>query len=125
MKNEFLIDTDILIDHLEDQSEGLSILQKGMITGICFTTVLNSAELYFSVKNEKERKIVDNLLNALKILGLNSRYSLVVDQFSGNVNSVRDALFCSVAKNSKLPILTKNLERYKKSGIEIITPDKI
>lgn len=125
-KIHFLIETDILIEHLLHKNERTnSYLELAMTSGICFTTVLNSAELYFAAHDDNERKSVDTLLKALKILGLNSRYSLNISEFFNKVATTRDALICSVAKNNKLVILTNDIKKYKKSGIEVIQPKNL
>lgn len=125
-QKQFLIETDILISHLTHKNESKnSELENAMAIGLCFTTVINSAELYFAVENEKEKIAVDGLMRALKVLGLNARYSLNISDFFNKVASVRSALICSVAKNNDLPIFTKNSERYKNCGLEIISPDQL
>lgn len=125
-QKQFLIETDILISHLTQKDESKnSDLEIAMQSGLCFTTVINSAELYFAVENEKEKIAVDGLMRALKVLGLNARYSLNISDFFNKVASVRNALICSVAKNNDLPIFTMNTERYKNCGLEVLSPDQL
>jgi predicted nucleic acid-binding protein len=120
-KKEFLVETDILLDHLINKNSSLnSDLEIAMKQGTCFTTVLNSSEMYFAVKSKEEREAVDKLMYTLNVLGLHARYSLNVDEFTGKVTSVRDALICVTAKINKLPILTNMTEKYKKSGIKVL-----
>ncbi len=119
-KPEFLVETDILLDHLTFSGKGLSKLEIAMMNGLCFTTVLNASELLYAAKNEEERQVVISMLSAVKVLGLHSRYSLSVYEFSNKVKSLRDAIFCVVAKLNKLPILTDDNEKFVNSGIKII-----
>lgn len=121
-KNEFLIETDILLEHLTQKKSTESILDKAMISGTCFTTVINASELFFACSNDMERKAVEDLLSALKILGINSRYSLKISKFFNKVATTRDAIMCVVAEINRLPILTYNVNRYNKSGLKIINP---
>ncbi|MCX7797994.1 MAG: PIN domain-containing protein [Melioribacter sp.] len=123
-KEHFLIETDILIEHLVHNENDFSDLEVAMINGICFTTVINAAELYFNATDE-ERYAVDNLFKALKVLGLNSRYSLNISEFFNKVATVRDALICTVAKINKLTILTNDINKYKHSGLVIIHPKNL
>lgn len=120
-KIEFLVETDILLEHLKHSSNSLSALEKAMKKGICFTTVINSSELIYSVNSKSEKEIVLSLLSALKVLGLHARYSLYVDEYIGKASSVRDAIICTVAKLNKLPILTYDTEKFENSGIKILT----
>ena len=125
-KKHFLIETDILIEHLlHDDKSSNSILETAMTQGICFTTVINSAELYFAAQNEKEKEEVNKVMMSLKVLGLNSRYSLNISEFFNKVAGVRNALICSVAKNNDLPILTGKVDKFENSGLSIISPQQL
>jgi len=125
-KTEYLIETDILVDHLvHDDLSTMSILEIAMTKGICFSSVINASELYFRSASLVEKQNVDKVVYALNILGIHSRYSLNISDFFDKVTSVRDALMCSIALNNKLPLLTGEIERYQKCGIKIITPKEL
>lgn len=122
-KTEFLVETDILVGHLiQKDNEKLSDLELAMTEGVCFTTAINSSEMYFNSWNEKERHAVDSVMNAVKVLGIHPRYSLNISEFFNKVASTRDAMICSLAKINKLPILTTQISKYKNSGLKIISP---
>ena len=128
MKNkiEFLIETDVIVDHLHHEGEGHnSDLELAMATGICFTSVICASELYFAYSGEKEKTAVDSVIYALKVLGIHPRYSLNISEFFNKVATTRDALICSLAKNNKLPILTNDVVRFTNSGIKIISPNQL
>lgn len=118
--NQYLIETDVLLEHLYHKEKTRSFLEEAMISGDCFTTVLNASEIYFAVQNSEEKSAVDILMKSLKILGIHARYSLSVNDYSEEVYGVRDSLICVMAKINKLPILTLDKKRYSESGIEII-----
>ena len=121
--DKYLLDTDILVDYVtsNDMNYLINLMQKG----ICFTTVLNAAELLAACKNDEEQSAVRNVLDAIKVLGLNSRYALSITEFSEKTGSVRDALFSVVASMNKLPIVTFNKERYRKTNLKIIHPQEV
>lgn len=123
-KENYLIETDILLDHLVSK-EKESVLEKLMQRGVCFTTVINSAELFIAVKNELEKETVYKLLSSLKVLGLNSRYSLDVGDFSNQLTGIRDSLFAVVAKKNKLKIVSNNFNKFVKCSLEVINPKEI
>lgn len=123
--DKYLIESDILADYLTSSDNMDSHLINLMQKGICFTTVLNAAELLASCKNENEKKLVRNVLDSLKVLGLNSRYALSVPEYSDKTKSVRDALFSVVASINKIPIVTFDRERYKKTNLKIIHPQEL
>lgn len=118
---EFLIETDLLVDHLHHSNQEIpSALEILMAKGICFTTVINASEVFYLAKNEDEVKIIKDLLSALKVLGIHQRYSLSVPEFGNSLNTSRDALIAAAAKINKLPIAAINFKRYKNTEIEII-----
>lgn len=124
-QKEFLIETDILADHLSHMGEDESDLELALQTGVCFTTVINASELFYSIADLTEKDIIYNLLKSLKVLGIHSRYSIAVPEFSDKTETARDALLCATAKINKLPILTNNVSKYVKSGLPVIHPKEL
>ncbi len=125
-KTEYLVDTDVLFDHLcKNLERGRSYLVKLMTKGICFTTVLNASELMMEGKNANKTENIKNLLSALKVLGIHARYSLLINQLPSDVTDLRDALFLVTAQINKLNIVTLNPKRYNSDKIEIFHPDQI
>ncbi len=119
---ELLIDTDIFISHLTQKKPlDNSALEIALCKGVCFSSVINISELYLNVDNPEEKKKIDSVSKIVKVLGLHSRYSLSIGNFSGKVDSLRDALFCVVAGLNKLTILTENRDRYSRTGLKVIT----
>jgi len=123
--DKYLLDNDILVDYLTSTDNLDSHLINLMQKGICYTTVLNAAELLASCKDESEKKLVRNVLDSLKVLGLHSRYALSIPEFSDKTDSVRDALFSVVSSINKIPIVTFDKERYKKTNLKIIHPQEL
>jgi len=121
--DKYLLDTDILVDYVtsNDMNYLINLMQKG----ICFTTVLNAAELLAACKNDEEQSTVRSVLDSVKVIGLHSRYALSIPEFSDKTENVRDALFTVVASVNKLPIVTLNSERYKKTNLKIIHPQEV
>lgn len=120
---KYLLETDILVDYLTSNEN--NYLMNLMQIGICFTTVLNAAELLAACKNDDEKYSVRSVLDSLKVLGLHSRYALSVPEFSDKTQNVRDALFAVVSLINKLPIVTMNRDRYKKTNLKIIHPQEV
>src|SRR5690606_15651766 len=102
---KFLIDTDVLADHLITDIKTESYLIKLMRTGICFTSVLNAAELYRLTDSPLELQNVNDLLYGIKVLGLHARYSLSVPKYNKRFENVRDLLFYILAQSNKLAIV--------------------
>ncbi len=124
-KPEYFIDTDILVGHLNHNGNSKSSLEKAMLIGICFTSVINASELYIAARNIDEKEEVDKLLRTLNVLGLHARYSLNIYDISEHIDNLRDAMICALVKNNKLPVLTNNKKKYKFADIELIDPQSL
>ncbi len=124
-KNDYLVDTDILMEHICIENGKDSVLENILQEKVCYTTVLNASELFFVARTGIEKNIIRNLLNTLKVLGTPARYAIYVDSFIGKVSSLNDALFCVTAKLNKLTILTFNKNKYINTGLSLIDPNDI
>lgn len=123
--NNFLIDTDVLYDHLIHKDEKtISFLTSLMIKGECFTTVMNASELYFSAKTEEQKIAIKKLLYALKVLGLNSRYTLDIPKYSDKFSNYRECLFYILAEKNNLIIATNSPAKYKIGKVKVISKSK-
>ena len=120
---KYLLETDVMVDYLISNENNYLI--NLMQSGICFTTVLNASEMLAACKDEYENSAVRSVLDSLKVLGLHQRYALSVPDFADKTENVRDALFAVVAFINKLPIVTLNEVRYKKTNLKIIHPQKV
>lgn len=122
---DYLIETDILHEHLTHQHSGTeSILESLMQKGVCYTCVINASELLFAMDTAKKRDMAIKLLSSLKVLGLNSRYSLHLGGLKNKLNNSRDALVFILAKLNKLVIVTGNRNKYRKisNQVKVINP---
>lgn len=121
-KKSFLLETDIITNHLTaENSAGLTIMEQCMLSGYCFTTVINAAEIYSTKTAVMHLNIISDIFAAIKILGINSRYVLKLPDFYGKVFDWRDAIFASVAWHNKLTIVTLDTNKY--SGLNMDTLD--
>jgi len=124
-KIEFLVETEILLNHLTWRLDGLSDLEKALIKGEVFTTVLNSAELISLMNSEIDRKLAIDVLSGIHVLGLPARYSLHVSEFFDKTKNINDSMFCVTANLNKLPILTKNLQKYTNCNVDLISTEEL
>ncbi|BDQ04402.1 PIN domain-containing protein [Ignavibacterium sp.] len=125
MNKHYLVDTDILYDHLtHNEKNKRSFLTTLMTKGECFTTVLNASELFFSARTEEEKLAIKKLLYALKVLGLNSRYSLEIPKYADKFNNFRECLFYIAAEKNNLTIATNTPSKYNFGKVKVITQKK-
>lgn len=120
---KFLIETDVLADHLITNSITESYLIQLMKTGICFTSVLNAAELYSLTNSSLELQKVNDLLYGIKVLGIHARYSLSVPNYKDRFKNIRDLLFYLLAELNKLTIISFNPEKFDNLAVKSLHPD--
>jgi len=123
---KYLLETDVLLKYLvlyefDKESYLIKLMQKG----ICFTSVLNASELFMFANSDFEKEKVRDLLNALKVLGLHSRYSLSIPNCMNNFKNIRDALFYILAEQNRLSIVSLNPEKYSGLSVKSVHPDSI
>ncbi|HZV12420.1 MAG TPA: type II toxin-antitoxin system VapC family toxin [Candidatus Kapabacteria bacterium] len=116
-----LIETDVLADFL--LSPEPSLLRKAFATAPCYTTVINAAELFSAVRDEREREAVQALLSGLRVIGLSARYAATIGETVREVRqkgfeiSERDAIVIGTAVAARLPVMTKQWSRkYEQYG---------
>ncbi len=116
-----LIETDVLTDFL--LSPERSLLRKAFTLAPCYTTVINAAELFSAVRDEREREAVQALLSGLRVIGLSARYAATIGETAREVKqkgfeiSERDAIVIGTAVAARLPVLTEKWTRkYEQYG---------
>ena len=119
------LETDIIAEYLTEKKKGSPVLLDLMQNSICFTSVINAAELFYAAKNDLQKDAVRKVLTGLKVLGMHSRYSLLINNYSTLVNTVRDALICVLAEYNKLPVVTYNVDKFVKTKLTLLDPKKI
>lgn len=121
----YLIETDILIDHLTHQDfQTLSWLEQLMTRGLCFTTVINASELFCHAESSREDEIIKDMLSALKVLGIHSRYSLTIPKYRNKFKNVRDAMLSVIASLNKVTIVSLNPLKYINAGLSAVHPQE-
>jgi predicted nucleic acid-binding protein len=93
----------------------------------CYTTVFNAIELFMLCKNSKEIAIVENVMHALKVLGLNGksakRVGIALMKSGRNRLVAVESLVAGVCLESRLPLLTSTPRRYRGfRSLRIVTP---
>lgn len=117
---EYLIETDILIEHLtHNRTDTESVLEKLMQKGVCYTSAINASEVLFHINNDDEKENAVRLLSSLKVLGINSRYSLNISGLKSKLVSSRDSLIFILAKMNKLKIVTCDKTKYSKVAKQV------
>ena len=83
----------------------------------CYTTVFNALELFSFCNTAKERRVVEDVMYSMKILGLNGKSAKNVGRYFSKLRArhLRDLeiLIAGVCLESRLPILTGRPKRYE------------
>ncbi|MFN0156525.1 MAG: type II toxin-antitoxin system VapC family toxin [Bacteroidota bacterium] len=111
---KIVIHTDVFIEHLAGNSSP-SLLRQAMGKFFCYASVFHAIELFSMTRTETERKAVEDMMAAMKVLGLNPknapRYGqLVASHPRKNRNLL---LIAGLCLESRLPILTDRRGDFK------------
>jgi hypothetical protein len=96
----------------------------------CYTTVFNAIELFSLCESKEERLVVENVMQSVKILGLNGKSAKNVGMYFGKSGTRRlrdmETLIAGVCLESRLPILTGRPRRYQGlRSLRVIPSDEI
>lgn len=113
---KIVVDSDIIAQHLVN-TKSPSILRKLLSKYFCYTTVLNTIELFSLCKSDSEKNNLAEALTSLKILGMNPKPSKLYSNFYAkarkkNVNK-NYAYIAGLCCISKLPLATLRRTKYK------------
>lgn len=129
--NNFLIDSDIILDSLLDRkpfstnsSKILSLCENKEING--FVTGAMIANIYYLLKKQNNSKqileVIKQLLTFLDVLSIDK--ITILSAIDSEFSDFEDALQNYSAENhsSINTIITRNIKDYKKSSLSILTP---
>ena len=96
----------------------------------CYTTVFNAIELFSLCKSARERRVVEDVMYSMKILGLNGKSGKNIGSYVAGLRARRlrdiEVLIAGVCLESRLSILTGRPARYSViRPLRVITPDTI
>lgn len=113
---KYLIDTNILIDHLRGDVSATQLLQDvedGIIQAAI--SVINEYELLSGLKiSPSEEKKINELLSILPSIGVTSQTVRTAAHFRRVYHTaVVDALIAATAANAKAVLITRNIKHFK------------
>ncbi len=116
-KAKWLIDTDILVDHLRGVSQALQFLEHIFEEGDCFISPITVAELYAGVKEGKERHILDQFMHEFQVIPLNAQIAQqggLYRRHYGKSHGIglADALIAALAEDLNATLTTLNKKHY-------------
>ena len=112
---EHLIDTDILIDYLRGLPKAIAVVEEQ--TSEAYLSVMNVAELYQGIRNEKERSHLEVTLSAFTILPITVDIATQGGLYSckyraSHGSGLADCLIAATAEAHGLIVQTLNAKHY-------------
>jgi predicted nucleic acid-binding protein len=124
------VDSDVILDiafarmpFLENSKLLLSLLENGLAIG--FISSNSIANIYYILRkagdDAKARFFISNILKYLTVVS--STHSNILDALKSDFSDFEDALqyFCAIENQCEC-IVTRNLEDYKKSKLDVYLP---
>ena len=115
MFKKFLVDTDVLIDYLRGEEKTVNYVKKHAreIT----LSVISAAELYAGVRENAERKELDEFIGLFPILPVTLRIAQIGglykrDFFKSHHLSLADAIIAATAKTHEADLITLNTKHF-------------
>ena len=122
---KYLIDTDILIEHLRGKIN-ISSIVGNFSNNIYYISVISIAEIY-SFLFTQEYQAVDELIRIMTVINIDSLVSKTAGKYrmlyykSHNL-TIPDALIAATAKINGLALITRNIRHFPMDDIIKISP---
>ncbi|MEW6129461.1 MAG: type II toxin-antitoxin system VapC family toxin [Acidobacteriota bacterium] len=114
---DWLIDTNILIDHFRGVSQATQFLRRERKQGILWVSVITVAEIYAGQKMKLPREAakVNRFLNLFRIAYLDEPVAIEGGKITREYAvALPDALIAATALNKDLTLATRNLRHFEK-----------
>ena len=127
MDSPFLIDSDILIDHLRKEKNALHFLETEIENdSLLFVSVISRVEIYAGIRKGEE-DIVKSLFEMLTPVDVNvmiaDKAGEYLQKFSkSHTLNIGDSLIAATTREMKLRLVTRNVKHYPMKDIEILKP---
>lgn len=132
MENRIVLDTNVLIDLLRNNSNAVDFFER-MQNNALATTDINAFELYYgaykSKKQEKNLAATKGLLNSLILFSTSEDAMEVAGNImfhleeEGRSMEIRDLLIGAIAMVNGFGVATNNVEHFKRiEGLKVIRP---
>ena len=127
MAGSFLMDSDILIDHLRKDKNALDFLEIEIEHGsLLFVSVISRVEIYAGIKKGEEG-IVKSLFEMLTSVDVDvaiaDRAGEYLRKFGkSHALNIGDSLIAATAKEMGLRLITRNVKHYPMKDIEVFKP---
>jgi len=139
LETEVILDTDVIIDHLKKKPDPTATqlfhrIQKGKL--VACTTAISAFELYRGARlaPEPDKRIpqVRGILSYVNCLAFDevaantaSEISVMLER-EGELMKIRNLFIGAIARTSRLPLVTKNVEHFKRiPDLDAVAPSDL
>jgi predicted nucleic acid-binding protein len=124
---KLVVHTDVILDHLCGESHP-SAMRLAAGKFFCYATVFQAIELFSYARTEGDRKAVEDVMAAIKLLGLNPRNARRYGDLlrSAPRSDTFAMLTAGLCLESRLPLLTGRKKDFvRMRGVMIVSPAMI
>jgi predicted nucleic acid-binding protein len=130
---DILLDTNIILDialrrepHFTHSSSLFSLIDEKLIAG--YITATSLIDIYYIARKEKSRNeakgFIIDLIKILEVIGIDE--AIIQDALNSDINDFEDAVqVFSANYNGVETIITRNKKDFRKSNLEILTPEEL
>jgi predicted nucleic acid-binding protein len=122
---KIVIHADVLLDHITPHDRAMpSVLRLAMGKFFCYTTVFQAIELFAGARNADEVQLLDDVMSAMKILGLNPKNAKSYGALMASHRKVQslEVLTAGLCMESRLPILSARKTLRRIPGVVVVPP---
>ena len=127
MQRSFLLDTDVLIDHLRKKKNALDFLSNEIEEGsLLFVSVISRVEIFAGMRRGEEDAVnsLFDLITPIEVdVNIADKAGEYLRKFSkSHALNIGDAIIAATTSEMTLKLITKNVKHYPMKDIEVVRP---
>jgi predicted nucleic acid-binding protein len=127
-----VVDTDVIIDFFRDLSPAAGVFSELISLKKAALTAISVFELYAGIEGAKRLKQIENLVQELIILPLNTLEAAIAGRIytqlksRGKLVGTQDILIAAICVANDLPLYTKNMAHFSLiKDIRLLSPNEV
>ena len=133
MENHLIVvDTDVIIDFFRDISPAAGVFSELISLNKAALTAISVFELYAGIEGAKRLRQIENLVQELIILPLNTLEAAIAGRIytqlksRGKLVGTQDILIAAICVANDLPLYTKNIAHFSLiKDIRLLSPNEV
>ena len=130
--NLIVVDTDVIIDFFRDISPAAGVFSELISLNKAALTAISVFELYAGIEGAKRLRQIENLVQELIILPLNTLEAAIAGRIytqlksRGKLVGTQDILIAAICVANDLPLYTKNIAHFSLiKDIRLLSPNEV